>query len=99
MCLGLIEALQKPRICENCRYFINQNDLSYSKCLLFPKNEYKTQKELIKFLVTGYETQKKPKEYDYFFCSTAREFENMCGKEGKLFENKNYNYNDKWLDL
>ena len=104
MCLGLIEALQKSRICVNCRYFINQNDLTYGKCLLFPKknppeNEYKKQKELIDFLVSGYEKPKKPKERDYYFCSTARDSENMCGKEGKLFENINYDYNHKWLDL
>ena len=104
MCLGLIEALKKSRICANCRYFISQNHAIYGKCLLFPKkyenvNEYKKQRELIEFLVTGYEKPKENKQSEYYFCSTARDSENMCGKEGKLFENKNYNPHDKWLDF
>lgn len=28
------------------------------------------------------------KNVDYHYCSTSREFEHMCGKEGKLYEKK-----------
>jgi hypothetical protein len=30
-------------------------------------------------------------EVNYFYCSTARAFDCMCGKEGTMFEEKNEN--------
>jgi hypothetical protein len=35
-------------------------------------------------LVTGI----KNKEEFYYFCSTSRNFEHMCGKEGRFYEKK-----------
>ena len=72
----------KPKLCINCKFF--QKDFftinKFGKCALFPikdqKNEY--------FLVDGKDNEKK----DYYFCSTARNFDVMCGAEGKLYEKK-----------
>lgn len=72
----------------------------YGKCILFKYeeqiSEYEKRQELLEFLVTGYE-KKKPKEPQYFYCSTARDNENMCGKEGKRYEDRrlNNNFNKK----
>jgi hypothetical protein len=37
------------------------------------------------FLVNGRNTNKPP---DYYHCSIARKYEDMCGKDGKLHEKK-----------
>ena len=80
------------KICAQCKYFIHNDDLIYGKCVLFPKIEYENlvekRKKFYEFLVTGYEKPKEHKPVEYFFCSTARECENMCGKEGKKYEER-----------
>ena len=72
----------KPKLCINCKYYINTSDVKsniiYGKCLLFPRKNDND----INFLVTG----EKKLEYDY--CSTSRNSENMCGEEGKLHVRK-----------
>ena len=51
------------------------------KCVLFPivkeKNRY--------YLVNG---EKDEEDKDYHFCSITRNYEHMCGTEGKFFESK-----------
>ena len=67
-----------PKLCINCKYFItdNRNDL-YGKCSLFTKKEGR-----IDFLVNGiYNDQ-------FHYCSIAREHNDMCGEEGKLYIKK-----------
>lgn len=57
------------KFCINCKYFI-QNESGnneYGRCSLFP---YDTEK----YLVTG-----EKKKQDYYYCSTARSYNNMCG--------------------
>jgi hypothetical protein len=69
-----------PKLCVNCKFFINSVtcDNKYGKCSLFPKKE-----NSIDFLVSGVVD-----DTYYSFCSTARTYDNMCGKEGKKYENK-----------
>ena len=82
----------QPKICTKCKYFIHNDKLIYGKCALFPKIDYENllqkRKDLYEFLVTGYEKPKEHKPVEYFFCSTTRECENMCGKEGKKYEER-----------
>jgi len=64
--------------CKNCKHFIKNGAIQYGKCGFFPikvKDNY---------LVTGIKS-----ENDYFYCSTAREFDRMCGYEGKHYEGMN----------
>ena len=72
----------KPKLCINCKYYINTSDVKsniiYGKCLLSPKKN----DNYINFLVTG------EKKFEYNYCSTSRSSENMCGKEGKLHVRK-----------
>ena len=68
----------RPKLCINCKFFVNNlNDNKYGKCSFFPIEENNTN-----FLVIGFEN------IDYYYCSTARNYDNMCGKEGKKYKNK-----------
>jgi cysteine synthase len=50
---------------------------------LFPR--YSREEYNKYFLVNG---KKNNKNMDYYYCSTAREFHNMCGKEGNFHEKR-----------
>jgi hypothetical protein len=71
------EAIQP---CVQCKFFKKDfwNDPKFGKCTLFstPVEDYD-------YLVTGMKT---PKKVEYDFCSIARKYESMCGKEGKFFQ-------------
>jgi hypothetical protein len=72
----------KPKFCINCKYFITDNDNGkFGKCSLF------TEKEKINFytLVNGISENK---NIEYYYCATARQTEDMCGKEGKMYKRK-----------
>ena len=70
-------------LCINCKFFKNDlifsimNENKYGKCLAFP-----IEKDDNDFLVTGI------KKIEYNFCTIARTYEDMCGKEGKMYEMK-----------
>lgn len=68
----------KPKFCVNCKYFIETTYLNRDngKCSLFP-NESKD------YLVSGL---KKPE--NYYYCSTARSWDNMCGINGTMYKKK-----------
>ena len=66
----------KPKLCINCKHFITDNDNGkFGKCSLFTKKEGK-----INFLVNGLN------ENSYYHCSTSREYNDMCGEEGKYYK-------------
>jgi hypothetical protein len=72
----------KPKFCINCKHFIPDNNNGiYGKCSLFQKEN----KNTINYLVNGINdiSQK-----EFFYCSTSRESNNMCGKEGKYYKKK-----------
>jgi hypothetical protein len=71
-----------PKFCINCKFY-KKDFISFSefgKCtnfLYYNDND--------NYLVNG----KINNNLDqYHYCSTARKFENMCGKEGKFYEEK-----------
>lgn len=70
-----------PKLCVNCKFFINDiiGD-EFGKCSLFPKQESSE----FNFLVTGI----KNIDIDYYYCSSARQYEDLCGKEGNKYKNK-----------
>jgi hypothetical protein len=83
----IILSMKKDKLCENCRYFINDN-LSLGKCLLFPKVYKKDitekRRDLKTFLTTGVAVKNK-KQTDYIYCLDARNSQYMCGKDGKKY--------------
>lgn len=67
-----------PKICANCKHYKQAIvDDTYSKCALFKLQEYD-----VDYLVTGI------KNDDFYYCSTARQSSEMCGKEGKFYKAK-----------
>lgn len=65
------------KICINCKHIIKSNsDPKYSKCSLFPLKDSH-------FLVTGNKT-----DNEFFYCSTARENNDMCGKNATKYRKK-----------
>ena len=75
----------KPKLCMDCAFFTKDffTTNKFGKCALFPKEEYKPTNKY--YLVDG---MKVVNNVDYYFCATARECENMCGMEGKLFKKR-----------
>lgn len=70
-----------PKFCVNCKYFIpSQMGIQFGKCALFEREDTNH------FLVTGGGENKKNSQNLY--CKTARDWENMCGKEGKQYKRK-----------
>jgi hypothetical protein len=79
-----------PKICANCKFFMQDySSIEFSKCTFFekiePEDEYEKKRNKIHFLVSGNTKIEKIKPKDYFFCSTVRDSNNMCGIEGIQF--------------
>ena len=69
----------KPKICINCKYLISDyRKDEFAKCSLFSKKELNNDE-----LVNGIS---KNINKDYYYCSTARGFDNLCGVKGKFYE-------------
>jgi hypothetical protein len=72
------------------------NNNKYMKCSLFPLNVNdlfdKSLFDESKFLVTGINSNNNSNsilsEKDYIYCSTARQFDHMCGKKGLKYKKK-----------
>jgi hypothetical protein len=65
-----------PKLCIHCKHFISDNNIgTYGKCALFPKEENNAN-----YLVTGIAKN------TYYYCSTVRNANDMCGIEGKHYK-------------
>jgi len=65
------------KFCKNCKHFIpntNSKIDKYATCRILPLN-------IKDYLVTG-----NPDDIEYYYCTTAREFDNMCGKNASKYE-------------
>ena len=76
--LSFIDSLKINKFCVNCKHIIQdkQYNNEYAKCSLFPMNNGL-------FLVTG-----KVSNDNYYYCSTARISENMCGQNATKYTKK-----------
>ncbi len=73
----LIVPIFSFKFCINCKHFITDNKENiFAKCKMFPQLENK-----INYLINGIEKD------GFSYCSTARQFEKMCGEMGKCFKN------------
>jgi len=72
---------EPQKLCINCKHFTKEffNTNKYGKCKSFTKV---TDSNV--YLVDG----KSNPHTDYFYCSTARDSDDMCGIEGYFFEKK-----------
>jgi len=67
-----------PKLCVHCKHFITDGACGpeFGKCRALPTSRVDNN-----YLVTGISTIK----IDYSYCSTARQYEQLCGNTGKLF--------------
>jgi hypothetical protein len=93
--LSSVSLKTTPKFCINCKFAININENSnnrFIKCSLFSINdlldELVDELDESKFLVTGINSNSILSEKDYIYCSTARQFNHMCGKEGLMYKKK-----------
>lgn len=68
--------IPNAKLCIHCKHFIpHRTDNTYAKCSAFLPSEYE-----ILLLITGIEDPN-----HYYYCSTTRGSNYMCGKEGKQY--------------
>jgi len=84
LCLPILSLKEiKPKLCINCKYFIEDNAFGkfskFNRCSLFPKDNISH----VYALIHGVETHN-----EYIYCSTTRATESMCGNEGKMYKRK-----------
>jgi len=76
------------KFCVNCKYYMPSESTytgsaAYGKCMLFNITTIKLDQN---YLVTGIDNSEVTVEYNY--CSTARSMSDMCGMDGKRYEQK-----------
>jgi hypothetical protein len=79
LCGALLVDSIKPKFCINCKYFVKPSggtSNEFSKCSLFIV-------ESQKYLIDGVH-----RNSDYKYCSTAREFEGLCGKNATKYKKR-----------
>jgi len=74
--------MKQEKFCKDCKFFKKDffTETKYGHCSKFstpPSDDY---------LVDGI---KDLEPMAYYYCTTARSYDQMCGREGKYFESKN----------
>jgi hypothetical protein len=73
------------KFCVDCVHFLpDKSSVTYGKCKAFPKKD-SIKKAETQYMVSGVLTDA---ELEFFYCSTARETESMCGRNGAQFQGK-----------
>jgi hypothetical protein len=73
------------KFCVDCEHFLPQiNGATYGKCKAFPRTDTLKKVET-DYMVSGFFSEA---EVEYFYCSSAREYEHMCGRNGTKFQGK-----------
>ena len=72
----------EPKLCINCKFFVKRNFFTPDELCKCSKFSYT---EVDNFFINGV---KQPEKKQYYYCSTARNYDHMCGNEGKKFEKK-----------
>ena len=69
----------EPKLCKNCKHFIpHPRNIKFSKCELFQKLQ-EDDFVLIDNIVFDIPVQ-------HYYCSVTRNYNHMCGKKGKKYE-------------
>ena len=71
-----------PKLCINCKFY-KKNFFAFGefgKCAMFTYEQYNDN-----FLVNG---KNDSINENFHYCSTARKYDYLCGKEGKFYEEK-----------
>jgi len=75
------------KFCVNCQHFIpHSQGVAYGTCRAFPMIDQLVQEGMTRYLVTGYDATNAT--LTYYYCSTVRNTERFCGRDGKMFQEK-----------
>ena len=68
----------EEKFCKNCKFFKKDffTETKFGHCSRFPFQQTDN------YLVDGYKDES---PINYYYCSTARSSDHMCGKEGKYY--------------
>jgi hypothetical protein len=88
----LSSSLKRQKLCVNCKYFIPDGNWfssqNFAKCSKITKKNYD-----VNHLITGKVVVQKE---EYYYCSTARASDSMCGIAGNNYiRNKKNNKNKR----
>jgi hypothetical protein len=69
------------KFCKNCKFFKKDffTETKYGHCSLFPNQPINN------YLVDGYKDESPT---NYYYCSTVRSSDKLCGVEGKYYESR-----------
>jgi hypothetical protein len=92
LCIIPLSLSIEIKACVNCKHVIIDQNIYYSKCFLFPKvtkeNEFEKKKKMLELAVTGIGEIPDVQPNTFYYCSTAREIDNMCGLIGSKFHKR-----------
>jgi len=73
------------KFCINCKFYQKSffTFSEFGKCTMFPRKQ--TNDNYLDYLVNG---KNVTKNVEYYYCSTVRQNDNMCGEEGNFYEEK-----------
>ena len=71
-------AVKEEKFCKDCKFFKKEffTETKFGHCSRFPFQQTDN------YLVDGYKDES---PINYYYCSTARSSDHMCGKEGKYY--------------
>ena len=73
------------KFCVDCEHYLPHiTGATYGKCKAFPRTD-SLKKAETEYMVSGFFSEAK---VEYFYCSTARDTESMCGRNGTKFQGK-----------
>lgn len=71
------------KFCVDCEHYLPHiSNPTYGRCKAFPRT-YSLNKAETAYMVSGVFSEA---EVEYFFCSSAREYQNMCGRNATKFQ-------------
>jgi len=76
---------EQNKICKNCKYYLNTANNQSPKCSYYSKYD---NSKYIDYLVTGNNKDLSIITDDYYYCSTARSSESMCGENAINYQKK-----------
>jgi hypothetical protein len=87
----------KYKSCQNCKFFIENENIEFSRCSKFikhnhkQKTKYKNNGNLLHYIKAN-SSNIDTSTMNYYLTTTCRNNENMCGINAKYYERKYHDY-------
>lgn len=73
-----VPGIDAPKLCVNCKFYLPYRDARFSKCAKLSKDDDKGYQYITDEIFT--------EDIEYYYCSTARTMDRLCGKDAKMYE-------------